>query len=533
MKLTKIQISNHKRIADLQIEVRDHLILVGPNDVGKSSILRCLDLLLGCSSAQIYSQISIDDFRDRNMPFLVQATLDQFSDDDKALYPDEINFDSVTKISSLTVRLTATIDDSDILSVDRRAVGSGAARQLSRIQIAGLGWKFVSSDAYGRDLRSGRKSPLDQILNTVDLGGEEELFRNIETQFSDALAGSSTLAELRESLAGQLSKALPEKIETKDLAFIPGSSADSDVLSDVRLQVLKNEEPRDLSAQSDGTRALFAMAFYDLVSSGANVVAVDEPEIHLHPTSQRSLARLLRSNPNQKVLATHSADIVGAFDPDSVVAIHAGGVAVQPDAGFLSGDERTAVRWWVRDRLEPLTARRIIAVEGLSDRIVLERVADLTGRNLDRLGISVLELGGAGDMGVIEKLFGTTGFDVPMSRLVDEDAELEVANQLGLVPDDLSEHSIWVSRRDLEDEYVKALGAAAVWDACRSYRQFSVNELRNGPTDAVSESAVADFCRRSSKYKIKAAISVANILTRNAAAQIASIDNLLAEVAQI
>ena len=55
MRLTRFKVENHRRLADLDIEVRDHLVLVGANDVGKSSLLRCLDLLLGASTAQLYS----------------------------------------------------------------------------------------------------------------------------------------------------------------------------------------------------------------------------------------------------------------------------------------------------------------------------------------------------------------------------------------------------------------------------------------------------------------------------------------------
>ncbi|GAE78473.1 hypothetical protein JCM18918_4449 [Cutibacterium acnes JCM 18918] len=109
----------------------------------------------------------------------------------------------------------------------------------------------------------------------------------------------------------------------------------------MRLQVSKQGVAPDLSEQSDGTRALYAIALYDLMSVGANMVGIDEPEIHLHPSSQRSLARLLRSNANQKVIATHSADIVGAFDPDSIVVVRGGGEAVQPKAGSC----RTMSEW--------------------------------------------------------------------------------------------------------------------------------------------------------------------------------------------
>jgi len=534
VRLTNLKVTNHKRLADLDIEIREHLVLVGANDVGKSSLLRCLDLVLGASTAQLYSQISAEDFRDTTQPFIIEVQLQGFSADDKALYPDEINVDPATKISSMTVQLSATIDESETIGIERRALGSGTTRQLSRDQVAGFGWKFLSATTQSRDLRDDRKSPLDEILRTVELGDEKDAFESIATSLTTQLGESKVLGGLRENLAGQLSKALPEPVKKEDLSFVPGADADNDVLSDVRLRVSKSGVPHDLSAQSDGTRALFAMAFYDLTSVGANVVGIDEPEVHLHPTSQRSVARLLKSNPNQKVIATHSSDIVSAFEADSIVVVRQGGQVVQPTAGFLSADEKLVVRWWVRDRLEPLTSRRVIAVEGPSDRIVLERAADLTDRNLDRLGISIVEAGSKTSMPAVEKLFGATGFGVPVSQLVDEDAEASTAKRLGITATDLPNHSIWVSRTDLEDEYVRAIGASSVWTALRASTMFSSNQLNNcvptGAGDTYTDGDVSGFCR---KYKVEAAIVVAGILTTETAKKISSIESLLTEAAQV
>lgn len=114
---------------------------------------------------------------------------------------------------------------------------------------------------------------------------------------------------------------------------------------------------------------------------------------------KRGLARLLKNGKNQKIIATHSPDIVSAFDPELIVAVRDGGKVVQPTAQILNNDQRAMLRWWGRNKLEPLTARRVIAVEGAADRVILERVAELTGRDLDRFGISVVEAEGAGDMG--------------------------------------------------------------------------------------------------------------------------------------
>lgn len=532
MRLTRLKVENHKRLADLEIEVRDHLVLVGANDVGKSSLLRCLDLLLGASTAQLYSHISAEDFRALDQPFVIEATLADFSADETALFPDEI--DTTVTPSVLVIRLAAEVDPNGTVAITRSAPKLNTGRQLSREQLTGLGWKFLSATAQTRDLRDGRKSAVDDLLASVDLGEERDSFKAVTERFQEALAGSETLGEMRDSLASQLSRALPKTIQKDDLSFVSRASADDDPLSDVRLRVQKDGAAHDLAEQSDGTRALYAIALYDLMSVGSNVVGIDEPEVHLHPTSQRSLARLLKQGANQKILATHSPDIVGVFDPDSIVVVKSGGKIVQPRAGFMSDDEKQFVRWWVRDKLEPLTATRVVAVEGVSDRIILERAADLTNRQLDRLGVSVLEVGGSGDMGVIDKLFGKSGFNIPMTLLIDADAEVETAKKLRVAPADLPAQHVWVSRRDLEAEYVRALGVGRAWEALTGSGLLTKTQLglcgTSGPSGERTIDDVAEFCRMK-KHKVPAALSIAAVLDEADVVSITSIENVLAEVA--
>lgn len=525
--------TNHSRLVDLELDVREHMVLVGPNDVGKSSLLRCLDLILGASNAQLYSRITIEDLRDPKAPLVIEADLADFDSEDRALFPDEINTESDP--ATLTVQLTASFDDHSTLSIQRIAPGGGTNRQLSREQLTGIGWRLLGATSGTRDLRDTRWTILDDILGAVELGEEQEAFESAIKMLGQNLDSSTVLGEIRGQLSDQLSRALPERVSKEDLAFVPGAVADSDVLRDVRLQVDKKGVPRNLSEQSDGMRALYAIALYDLASVKANMVGIDEPEIHLHPTSQRSLAGLLRKGPNQKFLATHSPDIVSAFSPDCIVSVRSGGGVAQPAAGFLNDDEKMLVRWWVRNRLEPLTARRVIGVEGISDRIILDCVANLTNRSLDRLGVTVLEVGGSNEMAPIRKLFGRNGFDIPLSRLIDRDAADKTAKDLGINVGTLADHSVWVSDRDLEEEYVSAIGPSALWSALEASTLFKRNEPRNaGESTRTTEPSiedVAEFCRND-KYKVRAAMVAASVLNEESARRIRSVGSLLDEISE-
>lgn len=534
MHLTRVVVKNHSRLADTDIEVRGHLILVGPNDVGKSSLLRCLDLLLGANTAQMYNRITGDDFREADQPFIIEATITDLDADDQAAFPDEPTVDPATNELTLTLSLEATIEDSDgTISINRTAPNSGNLRQVSRQQIEQLGWNLLSATDMSRELREDRRSAVQDVLQQVDLGTEQASFETLIDQIQDALTTSAVLDGIRGDLSAQLSKALPVEVGKDELRFETDAMADGDVLAGVRLRVERNGKVKDLTEQSDGIRALYAIALYDLVSTSAHMVAVDEPEIHLHPTSQRSLARLLRDGKNQKLLATHSPDIVSAFPADSIVSVRPGGVIVQPEAGFLSDDEKMVVHWWVRDKLEPLTANGVIGVEGISDRILIERIAGLTDRNLDRLGISLVETRGSGNMPAIIKLFGASGFQIPLSILIDEDARGETADVLGVDAADVEQHGVFVSQPDLEGEYIAAIGHEETWDVLEKSGLFTAHKLRSWPATGHGGTRTAEdvrgFCLRN---KVHAAMAIERTLDRATAEQITSACAVLQEIAK-
>jgi hypothetical protein len=113
--------------------------------------------------------------------------------------------------------------------------------------------------------------------------------------------------------------------------------------------------------------------------------------------------------------------------------------------------------------------RAVVLVEGISDQRALEALAERRGRNLDAEGISVVPIGGAQSIGRFLNLFGPQGLGVRLAGLCDAGEERDFRRGLeraGLGSDltraEMESLGFYVCVADLEDELIRALGAASV-----------------------------------------------------------------------
>lgn len=143
MKVRHLTWSNYRRLPNGSIDVREHLVLVGPNDAGKSSILRALHLCLGMAHSQVISAIGPRDFTDEAEPLTITVVLDGIEAVDRAAFPDEI---TVGPPEVLTIVLRAELDpaDPDQKSVRRTFPDSGHNRAPTREQLELIGFEFVT-----------------------------------------------------------------------------------------------------------------------------------------------------------------------------------------------------------------------------------------------------------------------------------------------------------------------------------------------------------------------------------------------------
>lgn len=138
-----------------------------------------------------------NDFKDSGQPFLFEAIIVEFASIDQELFPNEIRPDLATGTSCLIIRLTATVDESETVRIERAVLEGDTGCQLSHNQLLDLGWKYHSATAQKRDLRDDRKSALGETLKAVNLGGEKKDFEVITTSLADTLSDTKMLKKLR------------------------------------------------------------------------------------------------------------------------------------------------------------------------------------------------------------------------------------------------------------------------------------------------------------------------------------------------
>lgn len=323
MRLQHISLSNHRRVHDFSVEVREHLVVIGPNGVGKTAILRILNMLLGSTAQQLSLGLSIADLRDKTRSLCCRTVLGEFTDDERAVFPDEISVDQ-NHVESLTVEMhvDASSEGGNAVAIRRFFPESGHERSPTREQIDSIGWRYLPSNrSTASDYMDGRRSPLRVMLGATDLGDGKEELGAILARFNDCLDGNDALRVLRSQIAFQLSRSLPQEITTDHLELRTAADPHEGFLDAVTLFLNLEDELRSLGEQSDGIRQILAMTFFDLAGSAANIVAIDEPELHLHPSSQRNIADLFAGGQSQRIVSTHSPYIVHRFEPKHVVSI--------------------------------------------------------------------------------------------------------------------------------------------------------------------------------------------------------------------
>lgn len=205
----------------------------------------------------------------------------------------------------------------------------------------------------------------------------EESLSEVNQQVLDA---HESFGVVKEYLSN-ISKFVPLNTDDPvEIEAIPGKVFD--ILSRTQVLLTSTTGPRlPIGRHGEGTHSLAVICLFDAflasrlkdgyLAHTTPILALEEPEAHLHPAAIRSVGSLLQNLTGQKIIATHSGDLVTSVPlsalrrlrrKDGAIVVH------QIEDGALTEDEIHKLDYHVRaKRGNLLFARCWLLVEGEVD----------------------------------------------------------------------------------------------------------------------------------------------------------------------
>lgn len=430
MRLKRIRIRNFRNFRSLDLPIAGDLVLIGENRTGKSNLLFALRLVLDPTLPDSARQLSSTDFWDglQNAPtskreIEVSVDIDGFEGDENATAVlTDYRSSEAADVARLTYlfqprrdlgREAVRDEDYEFLcfggSDERRPFGHEVRSRLTMELLPAL------RDAEG-ELQNWRRSPLRPLIERTVGTVDETVIKSLGERISKATCELAEVDQIN-SLACQIREAVVEMAGLRQnvdpcFGFAPVDAAR--LYRSIRLLV--DGGLREIGEASLGSTNLVYLALKELqlqhlADEGDRVhtiLAVEEPEAHLHPHLQRTLYRHFlsraagtESSPRRisLLLTTHSPHIASIAPLRSLALLRrdeegsSSGCSLA-DLPFSNEEVEDLERYLDINRADILFARAVVLVEGDAEKFLVPSFARSLGIDLDKEGISVCSVGG-------------------------------------------------------------------------------------------------------------------------------------------
>lgn len=432
MKIRRIFIKNYRSIRTLEFYPSSICGLVGENNAGKTTLLSALNLLLGETWPSKRS-IQLSDYHnaDTDHPIHIEVEFDNNPDNIKKIwYKQPWEGAAETKIQFGTSETSYNLNNA---WREKCALVYLDANRTLEHHLGQSPWGLFGRIVRRLDENFKREYSVGSKVESELRGHFEEAFKLLQTPLFNDFEST-----LKESFAGQIRRT-SHKIKLDLQTFDP-----SNYYRAVRLLMQEYEQLKSLDASGQGMKNMVILALfrtYAKVFRGDAIIAIEEPELFLHPHAQRSLYSLFQEvakGGTQVFFSTHS----GAFI-DIETFDHIAVVECRPYIENHQSRHEATVRQVKADQLlsrrkdlyphipmtidsmrerygnictldhsEAFFSRKVILVEGLTEKCSLPIYASALGYDFDTHGVSIVSAEGKGNLDMLYQLFSEFGFPI-------------------------------------------------------------------------------------------------------------------------
>ncbi|MGW8490064.1 ATP-dependent nuclease [Streptomyces sp. NPDC055886] len=446
MRISRIAIENYRNFRNLVIDpFPASAVIVGENGVGKSNLLRAIRLVLDPDLPDSARKLRKEDISEYSAVTwedgaTVRIEID-LTDFDGYRNAESALDGCITSFSPLTARIVyifkplvgATPGQLTREDYGFEIVGGAQERKDAKYLRRDIAYTVLPAlrDAVG-DLSRWRDSPLQDLLDArpPQRSALEAAADKISTAM-DSLAASDELRRISSDLTNRLTKMAGPRMDTVPTFGFASSDPDK-LLRSLRLFVDQSRN-RSIGDTSTGAANVIYLALLlerlqskqDTDSVLQPLLAVEEPEAHLHPVLQRQIfSYLLHSEPSLMV-TTHSPHIAAVAQLDSLVLLrksNAGDTVPSYTAGvgFQGAVRQDLERYLDVSRAEILFCSAVILVEGTAETYLIPEIARSFGFDLDLYGVIVVSVAGT-DFAPYRTLLGVASLNIPHVIITDGD----------------------------------------------------------------------------------------------------------------
>jgi len=418
MRITELRIRNFRSIDDITIPLDRFTTFCGPNSCGKSNVFRAIQLAFQASVSVLDAQGNLPTSK------LVQGgpKLSIWVDCKLSDIPNTVGTLAGVTVSNTdySFRLTRA-------GTVTRKLGAKVLTQTEFEQLLGFFSPMYVPPI--RDLTGDGLLPFRYLIKTALQRAKGP--SNIR-QVSDA---AKNLIEKKASVLLDQQTILAKRILRAKKLTLDTSALDIEALyENIGLRVHIGDFEQPLSSLGTGHQSAVIMHLYRQLGEdmpGETLYLFEEPDNHLHPSTIRSICDDLRSisQSSQVLVSTHSPVFLAhvGFSPLRPLLQTDTGLTVRRAMTVLDHYTEKQARAHLESfglkLTEPLLTRRVIVVEGPTDRVALSALFEKrAGATTDQRDFLVLVAGGKDKVVVLSHLLECLGVDYRC--VMDRDASL-------------------------------------------------------------------------------------------------------------